>query len=142
MDILLSTLHLEDLENINLADFDDFWTKSILENELSSPTSTYLVAKQKDEILGFAGLKFLLDEAHITNIVVRKDKRNLKIGSALLEALINKAKENSTLITLEVNEQNSPAIHLYQKYNFQIVGTRKKYYNNKFDAYIMTKYFN
>ena len=141
MDILLSTLSLEDIENINLEDFDDFWTKSILKDELLSPSSYYFVAKAKKDILGFAGLKFLLDEAHITNIVVRKDKRNLKIGSTLLEALINKAKENSTLITLEVNEPNAPAIHLYKKYNFQIVGTRKKYYDNKFDAYIMTKYF-
>ena len=141
MDILLNTLSLEDIGNINLEDFDDFWTKSILKDELLSPLSHYFVAKSGEDILGFAGLKFLLDEAHITNIVVRKDKRRLGIGSILLEALINKAKETSTLITLEVNEQNLAAIQLYQKYNFQIVGTRKKYYDNKFDAYIMTKYF-
>ncbi|MCI9366191.1 MAG: GNAT family N-acetyltransferase [Clostridia bacterium] len=59
----------------------------------------------------------------------------------LLEALIKKAIETSALITLEVNEENKPAIHLYEKYGFQTVGTRKRYYDNKFDAYIMTKYF-
>ena len=52
-----------------------------------------------------------------------------------------KAKTNSTLITLEVNEKNIPAISLYKKYGFETLGTRKKYYNNQFDAYIMTKYF-
>lgn len=62
-------------------------------------------------------------------------------GSKLLEALINKAKETCIFITLEVNVKNIPAINLYKKYNFKILGTRKKYYNNKFDAYIMTKYF-
>lgn len=63
-------------------------------------------------------------------------------GSLLLEGLINKAKSSSILITLEVNEKNLPAIHLYEKYGFEKVGIRKKYYDNKFDAYIMTKYFN
>lgn len=63
-------------------------------------------------------------------------------GSLLLEALINKAKLSSILITLEVNGKNLPAIHLYEKYGFEKVGIRKKYYDNKFDAYIMTKYFN
>jgi len=60
----------------------------------------------------------------------------------MLEFLIDKAKENCILITLEVNEKNLSAITLYKKYGFQIVGIRKKYYNNISDAYIMTKYFN
>ena len=63
-------------------------------------------------------------------------------GSLLLENLINKAKNSSILITLELNEKNLTAIHLYEKYGFKKVGLRKKYYDNKFDAYIMTKYFN
>lgn len=66
----------------------------------------------------------------------------MEFGSLLLEALIDKSKHSSILITLEVNEKNLPAIHLYEKYGFKKVGSRKKYYDNKFDAYIMTKYFN
>lgn len=37
--------------------------------------------------------------------------------------------------------ENVPAINLYKKYGFEVLGTRKKYYDNKFDAYIMTKFF-
>lgn len=62
------------------------------------------------------------------------------IGSKLLEELIKKAEEVSSLITLEVNEENKPAIHLYEKYGFKLLGKRKKYYKNN-DALIMTKYF-
>ena len=40
-----------------------------------------------------------------------------------------------------VNTENLPAVNLYKKFGFKILGTRKKYYNNKFDAYIMTKFF-
>ena len=69
--------------------------------------------------------------------------RHLGIGSKLLENLIEKAQKMCKLITLEVNEQNSVAISLYKKkYGFEVLGTRKKYYDNTFDAYIMTKYFN
>lgn len=68
-------------------------------------------------------------------------KEILVFGSKLLEKLIKYAKKTSSLITLEVNENNTIAIHLYEKYGFEKVGHRKKYYNNKDDAYIMTKYF-
>ncbi len=73
------------------------------------------------------------------NIVVKKDKRNLGIGSKLLEEIIKKAIEiNSKTITLEVNENNLPAIKLYEKYGFKQIGLRKKYYNNIDNAIIMT----
>ena len=44
-------------------------------------------------------------------------------------------------ISLEVNENNNAAIELYKKFNFEIVGCRKKYYNGKDNAIIMTKMF-
>ena len=59
-------------------------------------------------------------------------------GSFLLENLISFAKEhNSKTITLEVNETNLSAIKLYDKFNFEKVGIRKKYYDGKNDAIIM-----
>ena len=141
MEIITLPMTINDLDNLNLDDFDDFWNMNILRSELSNENSYYIIAKSEKDILGFAGLNFILDEAHIANIVVRKDKRRLKIGSKLLEALIKKASTTSSLITLEVNEKNIPAISLYKKYGFETLGFRKKYYNNQFDAYIMTKYF-
>ncbi len=143
MEISLEKMKIEDLELIDLKNFDDFWTESILKDEILSDSSYYIVARFQNDIIGFAGLKFLLDEAHITNIATRIDKRKNGVGSKLLECLINRAKEESSvLITLEVNTENLPAINLYKKYGFEILGVRKKYYDNKFDAYIMTKYFN
>ena len=69
---------VQDLDLINLENFDDFWTYNILKEELLSDTSFYIMAKSENDILGFAGIKFLLDEAHVTNIVTRKDKRNVR----------------------------------------------------------------
>ena len=74
------------------------------------------------------------------NIVIKKEKRKQGIGSLLLEKLISISKELEAIsITLEVNCNNLPAINLYKKFDFQEVGSRKKYYNNTDDALIMTR---
>ena len=126
MEVKIEKMLEEHLALINLEDFDDFWNMNILKSDLLSPNSYYIIAKYKDNIVGFAGVNFILDESHIANIAVKKDKRNLKIGSKLLENIILKSKENTSLITLEVNEKNIPAIHLYKKYEFKIVRKKKK----------------
>lgn len=81
MKVSLEKMTLSHLNSINLNDFDDFWTQSILEGELKSNSSYYIIAKSENDIIGFAGIKFLLDEAHITNIVTKKDKRNLRCSA-------------------------------------------------------------
>ena len=43
------------------------------------------------------------------------------------------------IFTLEVSEQNEVAISLYSKFGFEKVGLRKKYYDGKFDAILMSK---
>ena len=73
---------------------------------------------------------------------MRIDKRNQKIGSLLLENLIQLSKSlNSSFLTLEVNINNSNAIKLYTKYGFKNLGIRQNYYNGNTDAYIMTLEF-
>ena len=89
--------------------------------------------------MGFAGILKIIDEVNIMNIVVRKDKRNEGIGSKLLDEIFKIAKQQKAQsITLEVNENNLPAIKLYQKFSFEQVGLRKKYYRNTDNAVIMS----
>lgn len=138
---MISEMNLQDLEDIKdclLTDFDDFWSYNILKQELENGKSKYFVLKQENEIVGFAGIMLIIDEVNIMNIVVKKDKRSLGIGSLLLEEIVKYSKiHNATSITLEVNEKNIPAIKLYKKYGFKQVGLRKKYYNNEDDAILM-----
>ena len=116
---MISEMNLQDLENIKdclLTDFDNFWSYNILKQELENGKSKYFVAKQENEIVGFAGILLIIDQVNIMNIVVKKDKRNFGIGSSLLEEIIRYSKiHNATSITLEVNEKNIPAIKLYNK---------------------------
>ena len=135
-------MSLDDLENIKeilISDFDDFWNYSTLKEELSNANSYYLVAKSDNEILGFAGIKTVLDEADIMNIVVKKSKRKLGIGSLLLKNIIELCKNlNISTLFLEVNEKNTPAISLYKKFGFKNVGFRKNYYKEN-NAIVMKK---
>lgn len=144
--LTISKMTLQDLysiQNILESDFDDFWTFSIFETELKNENSTFLIAKINQEIVGFVGIWQVLDVIHITNIVTKKSKRNLGIASSLLESAINLSiKKRASSITLEVNSNNLPAIHLYKKFNFDELGIRKKYYNGCDDAIIMTRFFN
>lgn len=128
------------IEPIFNTEFDDFWTTDNLKSELENSTSKCIVAKSNDKIVGFAGIWFSVDDAHITNIVVHKDFRHKGIGSMLLEKLIELAKVKNSL-TLEVNTKNTDAHGLYLKYGFKNLGIRPKYYKGVQDAYIMTLYF-
>lgn len=124
--------------------FDDFWNYEILKDEIVNNNSKYIVAKtETDEIIGFIGIKIILDEAEFMNIVVHKDYRNKGIGSKLLEKILYICKKlKIKRILLEVNEKNETAIKLYEKYNFIKTGIRKKYYNNLNDAILMEKAIN
>lgn len=143
--IKIEEMTFEDYEKIkdNLKEeFDEFWSASILKSELESENSKYIVAKEDDKVVGFAGIIILPDNAEITNIVTKKSERKKGIGSLLLEKLIEMARnEKKENISLEVNENNISAINLYEKYKFETVGMRKKYYNGKDNAIIMTRYF-
>lgn len=138
----MSTSNLEEIKDILLTDFDDFWTYSVFKSELENPNSQYFVAIQDDEIVGFAGVWKAIDDMHITNIVTKISKRHLGIASMLLEKLIAVSKEEGVdSLTLEVNENNTYAIKLYKKYNFKKIGLRKNYYAQNENAIIMTLVF-
>ncbi len=140
--IVITKMQFEDLQNIkqNLqSDYDDFWDLDVISEELKCENSIYIVAKSQDEIMGFAGIKVILDEAELMNIVTKKDSRNLGIATKMMEKIIQICKENKvSKINLEVNVKNTIAINLYKKYNFEEVGLRKKYYNNTDDALLFT----
>lgn len=142
--IEINEMTLEDFEIIKeilQTDFDKFWTPSILKSELESDLSKYIVAKQENQIVGFAGVIILPDDVEITNIVTKKLERKKGIGKLLLDKLIQMAFELEKDISLEVNEKNEAAINLYKKAGFKEVGIRKKYYNGIDNAIIMTKNF-
>ena len=73
------------------------------------------------------------------NIVVKKNFRNLGIGTSILNEIIALCLSlNLSSITLEVRKDNKYAISLYKNFGFETLGVRKKYYNG-IDGFIMEK---
>lgn len=143
MNLLFNKMNLDDLNSIKdflISDFDDFWNYNILKEELEFQNSHFIVVKNENsEILGFAGIKVIVDEADIMNIVVKKSARNAGIGSSLLKNLISLSQQlNLKTMTLEVSEKNVAAISLYEKFGFKKLGIRKAYYDG-IDGFIMSK---
>jgi ribosomal-protein-alanine N-acetyltransferase len=79
------------------------------------------------------------DEAHVATFAVHKDFRHAGIGwRLLLHALKESHQDGATHGFLEVRASNQSAIDLYDKFGFETVNVRKKYYaDNNEDALLM-----
>lgn len=91
-------------------------------------------------VIGLAGFWLMGDEAHISTIAIHPDWRGLGLGEWLLLTLIEVAQAlDAQTATLEVRPSNHSALALYQKYKFEQVGRRPRYYSdNDEDALILT----
>ena len=101
--------------------------------------SKYFIYKEKSNIIAYINYYDLYERFEIANIEVKEEFRNQKIGSKLIEHLLEIAKDKKIEnITLEVNVNNIYAIKLYEKYGFVKVAIREKYYDGV-DGYLMER---
>lgn len=91
-------------------------------------------------VAGFIGVWFMVDETHIVTVAVRESERRKGIGELLVLAAFDLSREKGVpALTLECRVSNTAAQALYEKYGFQRLGIRKRYYtDNNEDALIMT----
>ena len=91
-------------------------------------------------IIGFAGLWHMVNEAHITTIASHPDYRGRGVGELMLSTLIGIAYTvHARYVTLEVRVSNYVAQNLYRKYGFSQTGMRRRYYSdNHEDAFVMS----
>ncbi len=95
-----------------------------------------LVYEKNQEIIGFLMYVELEESVDILNVLVKEKYRRQKIASCLIDYMISELQDSVKLITLEVRKSNKAAINLYEKFGFEIINIRQKYYGNE-DAYLM-----
>ena len=140
----IEPMTVDDLPAVHAIERSSFttpWPDDAYRSELrSNRLATYLVARAGDEVVGFAGLWLMVDEAHITTFAVHPAWRRRRIGERLLVAILDVAvARHAREATLEVRLSNVAARRLYEKYGFRPVGLRPRYYtDNGEDALIMT----
>ena len=118
---------------------DNFTSVNHLNDMLEDGFSKVLVYENDEKIIGFITATDLGETCDILSLVVDPEYRNRLVASNLLDYLISELDENLKLITLEVRANNTAAIHLYDKFGFEVVNVRKKYYSNGDDAYLMAR---
>ena len=115
------------------------WSKAQFQSELTNPNSFSKIARNQEELIGYVIPWHIADEIQIQNIVVAPHHRGNGIGELLLNLALSNGIENQCRTAiLEVRESNLPAIGLYQKYKFEIVGKRSAYYRDGENALLMT----
>ena len=134
--------HIAALEELEKQCFSMPWTAEMLETQLPDDKHVFIVAENDEQLLGYVGMMYILDEGYISNVAVSPACRRMGIADALISELINRAQAlELSFVTLEVRESNVPARALYCKHGFNDVGTRKNYYDfPKEDAILMTKF--
>jgi ribosomal-protein-alanine N-acetyltransferase len=107
------------------------WSGDLFRGELAlpEPSRAYRVAKLGGRLVGYGGLMFVLDEAHVTTLSVHPDHQGQGIGTRLLAALVHEARDRGTRsLTLEVRASNEAAQALYRRFGFAPAGVRRNYY--------------
>lgn len=136
-------MRLDDIEQVCMIEKEAFptpWTADAFLSELTTNVfAQYIVIERDNELVGYGGMWAVIDEAHVTNIAIRKQYQGRHLGEQLLLRLQQAARNAGiSRMTLEVRVSNTVALNLYKKLGFYTVGTRKKYYtDNNEDAYIM-----
>lgn len=113
--------------------FDDPWP----EQAFFSCIENTFVAQINGKIVGYIIISKVLDEVNIDNIAVKKEYRRNKIGSLLMNFVLQNNPGCSFF--LEVRPSNVSAISFYKKFGFREIYRRKNYYRNE-DAIVMARY--
>jgi ribosomal-protein-alanine N-acetyltransferase len=129
---------MEAMRAIEKQSFPTTWPADSFAREAENGAARYRVALLGEEVVGYVGAWFVLDELHITTIAVDPVLRRGGVARKLLASLLRECVEDGCRWSvLEVRESNEAAIKLYERFGFRPVGSRKKYYENEENALVM-----
>lgn len=116
------------------------WTRGNFSDSLNSGYSAW-VLESGGEIIGYALMMMVLDEAHLLNLSVAKSYQKQGLGRYLLEHMLKIAKNHKAAnMFLEVRPSNISAIALYENMGFCEMAVRRGYYpaaHGREDAVLM-----
>ncbi|MBM3662515.1 MAG: ribosomal-protein-alanine N-acetyltransferase [Actinobacteria bacterium] len=116
------------------------WSERLFRDELRmGPSRHYVVAQQDHLVVGFGGIMFNPDEAHVTTVAVAEPFQRQGVASRLLLVGIRCVIDRGVdAVTLEVRITNRAAQALYRRFGFAPGGIRRAYYrDNREDALVM-----
>ena len=132
--IEIGTAKEEDIEGITELEAETFvdpWHYASVESVVGRDHITTLVAKEKEQVVGYVIYYHIINEGEIARVAVKESFHRQKIGTMLLSEMIARGEtEGLSEYSLEVRESNEPAIGLYHSFSFKTEGRHKKYYHS------------
>ncbi len=113
--------------------------------------ATFIVAEQEQNIIGYImcrietgfsnfGLFGISKKGHVVSVAVLPAHQRKGIGSGLIkEATKNMRSYRAKECYLEVRVSDVPAVKMYKNLEFQVIRTKRGYYADGEDAYVMAK---
>ncbi len=136
------------IAKIEAETFSDAWSEESVHSTLSgscnyviyycdSKATVFSDEKDAGEISGYILYSLVCGEAELLRIAVDSSMRKKGIANTMMEVFFSELKKNACeKIFLEVEDENVPAIKLYEKFHFKEIHRRKNYYQGH-DAIIM-----
>jgi ribosomal-protein-alanine N-acetyltransferase len=123
--------------------FGEAWTMSQCAGLLPLPGVWLTLARDQQEVVGFALARLVADEAELLLLAVKPAGQRHGIGRMLLEQFEDEAAaRGAARLHLEVREGNH-ALSLYEQAGFGLVGRRRDYYSgqkgDRYDALTLAK---
>ena len=107
------------------------WSENVVRQTLADELSTIYLLCEGEKVIGYGGLKMVLDTAEIYKIAVHEEHRRKGCATEILQKLLAHAVvHGGKEVFLEVNENNVAACKLYMAHGFKISHMRKNYYTN------------
>ena len=143
MTLELTREHIDDVCSLEQKCFSHPISKKNLETLLLGTMGKGFVSydTKENKIAAYGGVMVVADEAQILNVATHPDYRRRGLGKEIMLKLISHSAESGAeFVTLEVRENNTPAILLYYSLGFVEVGRIKGYYKDPAeDALILKK---
>ncbi|HPU13349.1 MAG TPA: GNAT family N-acetyltransferase [Aeromicrobium sp.] len=131
---------LDTLESIERASFGpDAWTAVQIGDELHADR---IVLAHVDEfgVQGFASIRVFAPDAELMRIAVGLGSRREGVGSRLLAAVEDAARNRGAeRMLLEVASDNDSALTFYSKASYRETGRRRFYYKSGADALLLER---
>ena len=144
MGLVIKPLTEEYVDQVCILEEEAFsmpWHKESFLEMIQNPNACYLVGILENEVVASCGLRNIVGDGEITNVVTKGFWRGKGIGKQMLLQLLEEGSNMGVeAFTLEVRKSNHTAIGLYEKLGFVTEGIRKNFYEDPIeDALIMWK---
>lgn len=122
---------LAEISRIEATIYSHPWTLGNFKDSLNAGYSAW-VMEIAGELVGYALVMMVLDEAHLLNLSVARSFQGQGLGRTLLAHMVDVSRRHQAAnMFLEVRVSNSKAIALYESMGFCEMGIRRNYYPTK-----------